>query len=231
MSYCSNCGAKLNEGEQHVCTHAETAATTEQGIPTGAKISAVNLDKDVLIQIYRNPMQTSSYEQDKMIYGIIGLCASVIAYTLLGYSLNRIPSYNFLGIDLSSLTARTSAFFYTFKTYFIGGIFSLAVFIAAFGVFGNMVGKRKLNFTQIVAKFGSIQILTASGFLLAAILGLMSFDLSYMARSFTMGLTLVITSLVAFDAFQVETKDRYKLLLLAIGSYVVISKIFSMLLS
>jgi len=243
MSFCTNCGAKLQDGQPHVCsesaaavlaTPAEptTAPPSEQGMPSEPyKSTANNLDTDVFIKIFSNPMQASHYGQDKLLYGIIGLCATVIAYTILGWATNRLASMEFLGFDFGKLINKTSIFLVIFKTYFIGGIIKAALFVGAFGLFGNMLGKRKISFVEIIAKFGSVQILTAGGFLVAAILGLLSYDLGYMIRNLTMGLTLVITSLIAFDVFEVEMKDRYKLLVFAIGTYVIVSQIFTMLLS
>ncbi|TCZ70539.1 hypothetical protein E0485_23180 [Paenibacillus albiflavus] len=243
MSFCPNCGAKLQEGQPHACSEAaaavstapyepRTASPSEKGMPSEAhKSTANNLDTDVFIKIFSNPMQASQYGQDKLLYGIIGLCATVIAYTILGWATNRISSMEFLGMDFGRLINKASIFLLIFKSYFIGGILKVALFVGAFGLFGNMLGKRKISFAEIVAKFGSVQILTAGGFLVAAILGLLSYDLGYMIRNLTMGLTLVITSLIAFDVFEVEMKDRYKLLVFAIGTYVIVSQILSMLLS
>lgn len=187
----------------------------------------VNLDTAVFLQLFRNPLQAGTFGQDKLIYGIIGLCASVIAYTLYGFSITRIPNTMFGGVDLSMFFDTAPIASMVFKRFFFGGIVSLAAFVAAFALFGAWIGKTRLDFKAVVIKYGSLQILTAAGFLAAAILSLILPGLGNVVKSFTLGMTLVLTALMTLDIFAIEAKDRFKLMAFAVGSYCVVQWIFS----
>lgn len=234
MSFSENKEVNGQEVSAEPISAESATAAASESVPTQPPVEPqrtapsnppVNLDTAVFIQLFRNPLQAGSFGQDKLIYGIIGLCASVIAYTLFGFSITRMPKLP--GIDLSMFIKNTSIPEIVFKSFFFGGIVSLVAFVAAFSLFGAWIGKTKLDFKAVVVKYGSLQILTAAGFLAAAILSLILPSLGDVVKTFTIGMTLVLTALMTLEIFAVEAKDRFKLMTFAVGSYCVVQWIFT----
>jgi len=240
MTFCTYCGMQLQEGVPHACAAGEAAAAAspehqqqnqqqqqqqqQQHNPYYQQqqhrpASPAAFDGTAFMAMFQNPLKASAYGADKVLNGVIGLAASVIALLLYGFANTR--SFGFgLGI-IDNYLGRAFNAGSVFVTYFIGGIFSLAAFIAAFALFGMVFGRKQLGFSEIVAKYGSIQIFTAAGYLVSAVLALGSFGGFF--YNLTEWMTIVVTVLVSFEAYDIAPEKRFAYAISAIGSYAVVS--------
>jgi len=232
MSYCTRCGAQLQDGVPHECAVQQTAAAIEptnpQSRPSGNNVPPVNVN--LLLGLFRNPFQAAAFGSDKLLYGIIGLAASVLFYFLAGLSSYR--SYNFAYDIFNTLSSRLGFDFGgVFRAYFIGGLLSLAVFVAAFWLMGQLFGSVKVDFKEAIAKLGSIQVVTAGGWLAAAVFTFLIPSIGGLLMTATKGITLVITLLVSLEAFQIPNERRFAFILSSIGGYLFVDLVIRLLLS
>ncbi|WP_128894974.1 hypothetical protein [Longirhabdus pacifica] len=240
MSYCTHCGEKLDANTKHHCN--EIAATSESSpIHTNStntnstndktNTNALNekmkdaiqqVDKNKLVDIIRNPIGSLTLTKNDMVYGIIGIAASVLSFSFLGFA---------AGNKLGALTL----YFYDVNEFLIAmrflllGVISIAALLGMMFLFGNRFGSKKYTWKESLTSLGAIQTVFAAGFLLSGLLGFFAANLSLFILSITCLSALSFTVLFGVKFFSVKENKLFLFVILSITGYLLIVYILTQL--
>lgn len=187
--YCAQCGAKLVEGEAHHCNESYTVNAGKTG-----------LDPSVIIQLLKRPMSSLNLNaQKEWLYGLIGIAASILGFTIWGLSFaKQVFKSVFGGIGMFS------HMILPYKNSFSIALLSMAVFMVALWGAGVVFGRKKLAFMEVLTKIGALQFIFGVVFLIAGILCFISTQVAAFLVVLTLLVTLVASVIAAVQIFQVE---------------------------
>jgi hypothetical protein len=233
MKYCTQCGKSLQDGEEHVCGgDTVSPALPETAAASAGTASGLNLDVNVLKGLLLNPQTGMRLHPGKdFIYGILGIAASVIGFFLWGLALQKKveDSLNsvFGGFNLFGGFNRSL----NLGKYFFGiGLVSVLCLIGALWLIGQWKGSVKRNWREVVTCLGSMQLLWGAGFIIAAVLVFISYQLSFLLMSILLLSALILTVLAAQDLFRMKAEQRFYTVCASITVYVLLTGIINALL-
>lgn len=209
MSFCTQCGAQLVEGEVHDCP-AQTAATFSVPISR----SWENIDIHQIIALIKNPFASLQLSaKTGFRYGVLGFVACV-----LGFFLWFAGIYHNLTSGIVSLLGLGNALdgIHYVKDFFVV-LLIMAIGLAVIYLLFNWMGDYKKDFKLATAVLGSAQWTAATGFILAAIISYLSITVSILAFLIVWLTNVIIIYLVSSEFFAVVTSKKVAVVALTVA--------------
>lgn len=188
------------------------------------------IDKNVLFSLLKNPTGGLKLNPEKdWIYGLIGIGASIIGLFLWALVvLQKIKGQiNSAGSVLNEFFGGSSMFGMTLryvyaKQMLVTSFFALAILLAVLWLIGNWKGERKLAIKEYITYLGSMQGAAGVGFLLGAILSLVSLGLSYIVVAIVALSVILLTYMTSQDLFEIKADNRLLSVLLSSTLFVLL---------
>lgn len=224
MKFCTNCGSPIREGEAHVCAQTAPQAHTEntsselirpiQAAPNptlrAAQAELSKVEKTRLMELLKNPLSALQLRgETDLIYGLMGLAASLIGYMIWAWSFKRNiihTLYGIMGISQSwdSAYAEANEQFAVLKPMFITGLASLAFLIIGAILFGRWLGQSKASWKEGLTALGGVQLVSCAGFLISALMLFVSLKIGMVLFIVVALSTMALTAYSAIQFFRIS---------------------------
>ncbi|WP_438431327.1 hypothetical protein [Gorillibacterium sp. sgz500922] len=226
MAYCTQCGAKLEEGTVHDCP-AKAAQPVWVGTDQGEKARRrPDVNANLLLAILRDPLAAFSLQPARdSIYGILGLAASIIGFFLWGLVLKFKLVRSFGPADgiFSDIVGGTVRKLPIASHLLLLGLFSLAALILLLWAVGQWKGSVQRSGKEVLTHLGAMQLQSGAGFALAALVAFLWVPGSFVIVAAFLLYTLLMTVLSALDWFGISAENRGQALAVFAGAYTVVS--------
>lgn len=226
MKYCAHCGMALQDEETHLCGGEASPYRAASGFE-GPKISRSSFipEPDVLLNLLRNPLAGLRLNPENgLIYGILGMAASLIGFFLWGLALEK-------KIE-DSLSSVFGGFFlfdwvkpniHLAEKFLPVGLVSLQSLVGALWIMGLWKGEHRSDWREVITVLGSMQLTWAACFLGGALIAFVSLQLSVLVVGIALLSALVITLLGAHDLFRIREERRLLTITGSIALYVLLT--------
>ncbi|OWA34002.1 hypothetical protein B9G55_16835 [Saccharibacillus sp. O16] len=215
MKFCTNCGSPVQEGEIHVCSQetvpapVPTVVSSNPSASSSPRAALDKVDKSQLLGLLKNPLSALQLRGEAdLIYGLIGLAASLIGFLAWAWSLKRnlIHSlYSAMGITQSwgSAYSEASEQFAVIKPMLITGLASLVFLMVGAILFGRWLGQNKASWKESLTPLGAVQLVSGAGFLVSALMLFVSLKFGLTLFIVVMLATLLLTAYTALQFFRI----------------------------
>ena len=226
MSFCTQCGAQLVEGEVHDCpAQSAISQQVKANNQTAATLSVPvtrswgNLDIHQIIALIKNPFSSQQLSVETGLrYGVLGFLTSV-----LGFFFWFAAVYHNLTSGLMSLlgggkgnSSINDLIGLNYVKDFFVVLLIMAIGLGVIYLLFNWMGDYKKDFKLATAVLGSAQWTAAIGFILAAIISYISLTISILAFLVVWLTNVIIIYLVSSEFFAVLTSKKVAVVALTI---------------
>ncbi|MWC30709.1 hypothetical protein [Paenibacillus sp. MMS18-CY102] len=255
MSFCTQCGMRIVEGEAHACQ--QTAAGSENawngsggaaGAPRGSNqggFQAVTdltkqIDTNVIVDLLKNPQKSLQLQPAKdLIYGVLGIVASLLGFMIwawiIGKKIDSLLGDMFGGLfgglsdfeDLTDYSGGSSIGSAITGKLIVLAIISLIALIGSLWALGNWKGERKLTFKDAVTHLGAAQYTFGAGFVLAGLCSFINLRIAFIVLSVNLLTALVTTVMHAIALWQVREDRKLTVVGLSVALYLALVALLS----
>lgn len=238
MSFCTQCGQRLTEGEAHLCPAAPAGAGGAAGSAgNDFAASLKQVDGNTILALLKNPQHALNLNTGKdLIYGILGIVASLVGFMIGYWIMIRELANSILGLfgfggmsDFADFGGGTSNTASMFGEMLLLGLISLAALFGSIWLIGNWRGARTLSFKDVITYLGSVQYTFGAGFILAGLCALISLRFGLLLLLINLLSALVITLMASSDLFGVAKERRLAFIALSVALYLIVVMLLSSL--
>jgi len=205
--------------------------TEKQNVLSDATKMIKQVDKNLILNLLKNPLESLALTEKQFVYGILGLASSFVGFLIWGFILGKKVASLFSGLFMLGglfgkvpISLTSEVFGRVFKL----GLLSTVVLLISVWLVSWWRSGIKPSFKLFVTQVGAIHFIGAVGFLLASIL-FFNLQLSLVVLLITV-FSLLGLSLYAGQVSGGVTKEKIaSYIVLSIASYVLIMAIFSKL--
>ncbi|MCQ6561946.1 hypothetical protein [Paenibacillus mendelii] len=230
MAFCMQCGQQIPQGATHICgdgqqvANSGTQAEASRPLTNDLTKAMKQVDGNVVLKLLKDPQYGLNLNPDKdFIYGILGLVASILGFTiwagLLGMRIDSLFS-GLLGLGGFGGDSIGGAFT---GRMLLTAILSIAALHGMLWLLGSWQGTNKLSFKAFITYAGSMHYLSGAGFVVAGLCALISLiSFSFLLILINVSIMLVLSVIVSIDIFGVYREKRMVYTASAIALYMVI---------
>ncbi|WP_127534418.1 hypothetical protein [Paenibacillus kobensis] len=239
MNYCTQCGQKRVEGEGHVCQEIAAAHSGESLVGKSGSNAVSNtikqVDHHVIYALLKSPQRAASLQPDRdLIYGILGLAASIVGFMIWVWMVGKKLSSLFDDIfgfnsflEIGSASSKITSIL-TGKLFGLAMI-SIVVIVAALWLIGNWTGRRKLTVKELVTYFGGSQYSFGAGFIIAGLGTIISLRVSIILVVINLLAALVMNLMFVSELAEVSRERRLTFVVSSIAVYFILSAILAVI--
>ncbi len=226
MSFCTQCGMKLQQDEVHNCSNPKravevpavaTASATAIPASTHAATTAPSLQKvdhRQLVNLLRNPMSALQLRgENDLLYGLIGIAVSIIGFMLWAWSFKHQLIQAMVG-QLSTLLGGSKYYDERYSAAsdslsivthsLLLSVVSLIVLLATVFLIGNKLGTQRFQWKDALVKLGGLQLVSGAIFIVAALLMFVSMSISVALLATVATASLCLTIYAAIEMFRLS---------------------------
>ncbi|EFM10842.1 hypothetical protein PaecuDRAFT_2089 [Paenibacillus curdlanolyticus YK9] len=257
MSFCTQCGMRVIEGEAHACQQAAAGAENQTWNGAGGAAGAPHrsnqgggfqsvaqlskqIDTSVIVSLLKNPQQALKLQPAKdFIYGVLGVAASLLGFLIwawiFGQKMESLLGDLFGGLfggfsdfdDLGDYSDGSSIGAAITGKLIVLGIISIIALFGSLWVVGNWKGERKHAFKDAITYLGAAQYTFGAGFVLAGVCSFINLRIAFIVLSVNLLTVLVTTVMHAVALWQVREDRRLTVVGLSVGLYLVLVALLS----
>ncbi|REK74977.1 hypothetical protein [Paenibacillus paeoniae] len=189
--------------------------------------SLKNVERNKLLTLLKNPLESLQLTTKEWIYGALGLAASFVGYLVWVMILgSKITGLFYNAMPFGKLFAPSSLSFAIFSRMFLLGLLSLVALLAALWLAGWWRSGVQPAWKLFVIRMGGIQYITGAGFLLAGILSF-HFTLSMIVLAITLLSTLALSLQGGLEVSGISKERTASYLVVSITLYVILAGVFA----
>ena len=188
------------------------------------------IDFQFILKLIKNPFEALKLDGKKdLLYGLIGIGASLVGYIVIVLALS---SY-LKGIFLNPLAALAGAGSGTGA--FIGkmillGILSLLSLFLSLWLISLWKGQERHSIQDMITKLGAMQYLSGVGFLVAGIIAFMTIKLALAIFLIALISTMIISVQAAFQMYKVKEESSALYIVSSVGAYFIVMLVLTSIL-
>ncbi|MGG1555784.1 hypothetical protein [Paenibacillus ferrarius] len=241
-AYCTKCGERLEEENQHVCLAQSEQAASLADVRSTTASSGFSLDTNLLMQVLKNPYAGIRLDEHQgFIYGLIGIAAAILSFYIWAWSLKKqivssIADTIGGGLGMFGGTAVKSGIKSVGKQLpldshmLLLGIVSICALIVLIFLVGNWISGTKRSIKDIGTKLGAMQLPFAAIYLILAIVNTISLKASLVLLIITLLIQLNTILLASMQIYEIRQEKSLTFNGIVIGIHlIVIAIVFSSL--
>lgn len=223
MAFCTKCGARLEEGQEHVCAAQAAFNPTQQAstvltqIMSARPASNTQFDVNRVLELIKDPFKSLSLDIEKeFLVGILGVVASTV--TVLLWILAEFHSIGG-SFDQSWNSSDSQGLF----AFILTALSLTVVPLLAFYIMPNWSGNKKHSFKSALALLGATQWLSALGFLIATLAVFISMKLAIVLLISTWITSVAIYGFVGYQIFEVPAQKQILVMFVSVMAAIVVT--------
>lgn len=188
------------------------------------------VDIQLIIKLLKNPFEALKLDEKRdILYGLIGIGASLVGYIVLVLMFSNYLKGIFLN-PLAALTGVGAGMGPFIGKMILLGILSLLSLFVSLWLISWWQGEERQSIQGLITKLGAMQYMSGAGFIIAGLLALMTIKLAFAVLLIVLISTLIFSVQAAFRLYKVKEERSALYIISSVGGYFIVMLILTSIL-